>query len=307
MTTRRRFLLLLPAYAASAQKLSSPFQKKKPAPPTPVRVYIGSRHNQGRQQGHLSVALRQRYRPTRHSRSRRRDRAAFVPRGYACRATATVRSMPSTQSTNLRQPSRPSTSTSRPGSDQKGKVSSGGAGPAISPSTPPVTPPLSPTTSAPPSPPTASSPTAPSPSRSTRIDYRDPRIRPPRPEHRPSGSARIPTPSTSRPTIVSSSSTISATIAHRLQHRSCDGEAHARHAAAYQHVRPVPARATSPSTPMAAGSTSSTSSTPPSIISSGRQRAAAPRTPRACSSIPAPRSRPSLPAFPPQRTPPPKS
>jgi 6-phosphogluconolactonase len=47
MTTRRRFLLLLPAYAASAQKLSSPFKKKKPAPPTPVRVYIGSDTTKG--------------------------------------------------------------------------------------------------------------------------------------------------------------------------------------------------------------------------------------------------------------------
>jgi 6-phosphogluconolactonase len=42
MTTRRRFLLLLPAYAASAQDFVSPFKKKKSAPPTPVRVYIGA-------------------------------------------------------------------------------------------------------------------------------------------------------------------------------------------------------------------------------------------------------------------------
>jgi len=42
MTTRRRFLLLLPAYAASAQSFIAPFKKKKPVPPTPVRVYIGA-------------------------------------------------------------------------------------------------------------------------------------------------------------------------------------------------------------------------------------------------------------------------
>jgi 6-phosphogluconolactonase len=41
MFTRRRFLLLLPAYAASAQNFSSPFKKKRPGPPAPVRVYIG--------------------------------------------------------------------------------------------------------------------------------------------------------------------------------------------------------------------------------------------------------------------------
>jgi 6-phosphogluconolactonase len=41
MFTRRRFLLLLPAYAASAQNFSSPFKKRRPAPPLPVRVYIG--------------------------------------------------------------------------------------------------------------------------------------------------------------------------------------------------------------------------------------------------------------------------
>ncbi|MBS1820481.1 MAG: lactonase family protein [Acidobacteria bacterium] len=42
MTTRRRFLLLLPAYAATAQDFVAPFRKKKPAPPAPVRLYIGT-------------------------------------------------------------------------------------------------------------------------------------------------------------------------------------------------------------------------------------------------------------------------
>lgn len=41
MFTRRRFLLLLPAYAASAQRFPSPFRKKRPVPPVPLRVYIG--------------------------------------------------------------------------------------------------------------------------------------------------------------------------------------------------------------------------------------------------------------------------
>lgn len=41
MFTRRRFLLLFPAYAASAQKLSSPFHRKRLPPPPPIRLYIG--------------------------------------------------------------------------------------------------------------------------------------------------------------------------------------------------------------------------------------------------------------------------
>jgi 6-phosphogluconolactonase len=41
MFNRRRFLLLLPAYAASAQQLASPFNRKRPAPPNPIRIYIG--------------------------------------------------------------------------------------------------------------------------------------------------------------------------------------------------------------------------------------------------------------------------
>lgn len=39
MVSRRRFLLLFPAYTASAQSF---FRRKQPAPPPPVRVYIGT-------------------------------------------------------------------------------------------------------------------------------------------------------------------------------------------------------------------------------------------------------------------------
>lgn len=42
MTTRRRFLFLFPAYAASAQHFNPPFRRKKPGPPPPTRVYIGT-------------------------------------------------------------------------------------------------------------------------------------------------------------------------------------------------------------------------------------------------------------------------
>ena len=49
--TRRRFLYLLPAYAASAQTLHSPFKKKTPPPPAPARVYIGTDTNKGVSKG----------------------------------------------------------------------------------------------------------------------------------------------------------------------------------------------------------------------------------------------------------------
>jgi 6-phosphogluconolactonase len=49
--TRRRFLVLLPAYAASAQTLHSPFKRKTPPPPAPVRVYIGTDTSKGVSKG----------------------------------------------------------------------------------------------------------------------------------------------------------------------------------------------------------------------------------------------------------------
>lgn len=51
MTTRRRFLLLFPAYAASAQQFTSPFRRKKPVPAPPTRVYIGTDTTKGVSKG----------------------------------------------------------------------------------------------------------------------------------------------------------------------------------------------------------------------------------------------------------------
>jgi 6-phosphogluconolactonase len=48
--TRRRFLVLLPAGVASAQ-LHSPFKKKVPPPPAPLRVYIGTDTTKGVSKG----------------------------------------------------------------------------------------------------------------------------------------------------------------------------------------------------------------------------------------------------------------
>lgn len=42
MTSRRQFLFSFPAYALSAQHFPSKFHRKKPAPPPPTRVYIGT-------------------------------------------------------------------------------------------------------------------------------------------------------------------------------------------------------------------------------------------------------------------------
>ena len=43
MVTRRRFLVALPAFAVSAQAFASwPLRKKKPLPPSPLRVYFGT-------------------------------------------------------------------------------------------------------------------------------------------------------------------------------------------------------------------------------------------------------------------------
>lgn len=57
MTTRRRFLFLFPAYAASAQHFSSPFPKKKTLPPAPTRVYIGTDTAKGVSKGIYQAAF----------------------------------------------------------------------------------------------------------------------------------------------------------------------------------------------------------------------------------------------------------
>jgi 6-phosphogluconolactonase len=49
MLTRRRFLVVLPAFAASAQAL--PFRPKKPLPPAPLYVYFGTDTNKGVSKG----------------------------------------------------------------------------------------------------------------------------------------------------------------------------------------------------------------------------------------------------------------
>ena len=49
--SRRRFLVLLPAGVASAQTIHSPFRKKAPPPPAPLRVYIGTDTSRGVSKG----------------------------------------------------------------------------------------------------------------------------------------------------------------------------------------------------------------------------------------------------------------
>ena len=52
MFTRRRFLVLFPAFAAATHSFASlPFKKKKIAPPAPVFVYFGTDTNKGVSKG----------------------------------------------------------------------------------------------------------------------------------------------------------------------------------------------------------------------------------------------------------------
>jgi len=57
MFTRRRFLVLLPAYAASAQTFQSPFRKKRQAPAPPMRVYIACDTLKGISKGIYSASF----------------------------------------------------------------------------------------------------------------------------------------------------------------------------------------------------------------------------------------------------------
>ena len=108
-----------------------------------------------------------------------------------------------------------------------------------------------------------------------RIDYKDPKIRPSRPQSPPARTFPTPTPSTSRPTTASCWSTTSAPTTSPSSPSIRPPPASARPRSSPTTV-PAPARATSPFTPTAAGSTPSTSSTPPSTASSGPQPARAP-------------------------------
>ncbi len=57
MWNRRRFLLLFPAYAASAQTIHSPFRKRRQAPPLPLRVYIACDTLKGVSKGIYSASF----------------------------------------------------------------------------------------------------------------------------------------------------------------------------------------------------------------------------------------------------------
>ncbi|MBS1800989.1 MAG: lactonase family protein [Acidobacteria bacterium] len=130
MTTRRRFLLLLlPAYAASAQDLVSPFRKKKPAPPAPVRLYIGadtsSGAGKGIYQGSFDPATGKLSTPTLAAETPRPSFLAVTPMREGRRMLYAVNAVksPDATVTAFQLDGRTGALT------QKAKVSSAGAGP----------------------------------------------------------------------------------------------------------------------------------------------------------------------------------
>ncbi len=78
MFTRRRFLYLLPALAASAQaELPWPIRKKKPVPPPPpLTVYIGTDTDKGISKGIYQSHFDTTRGPTSSSNTRCRNRFA---------------------------------------------------------------------------------------------------------------------------------------------------------------------------------------------------------------------------------------
>lgn len=130
MITRRRFFLLFPAYAASAQQFTSPFRRKKPAPPGPTRVFIGTDTARGvskgiyhatfnRMNGQLSV-------PILAAETPRPSYLALSPPRGNLRSLYSVNAVPDPAATVTTFDLDAKTGTLT----QKGKVTSAGAGPA---------------------------------------------------------------------------------------------------------------------------------------------------------------------------------
>ena len=306
MFTRRRFLLTLPALAAlprlaldSETRSPSPIpSSKKPlAPPPPTFVYFGTDTAKGVSQGHLSLPLRPRRRPS-HRARRWPPKPCARPTSRSPRPpTAIAASTPSMQSPTPPPPS-PATSWTPPPArcSQINQVTSAGAGPCYV------------SLDA-----TGQAAFVANYAGSTIATYRvlpdgsalragrahrlqGPPIRHTAAQSPPARTSPTPTPSISRPTTASCWSTTSAPTQISVFPVDPGTPASARPRSSPT-TAPAPARATSPSIPTAAGSTPSTSSTPPSTTSSGPPPARAP-TPRACSSTPATHVKTIAPGFP---------
>jgi 6-phosphogluconolactonase len=130
MITRRRFFLLFPAYAASAQQFQSPFHRRKPLPPGPTRVYIGTDTARGVSKGIYHATFNtlngQLSVPILAAETLRPSYLALSPLRDGRRSLYAVNAIPDPSATVTTFELDPKNGTLT----QKGKVTSAGAGPA---------------------------------------------------------------------------------------------------------------------------------------------------------------------------------
>jgi 6-phosphogluconolactonase len=133
MFTRRRFLIIFPAFAASAQGQTGwhPFRRKKPVPPPPpLSVFIGTDTTKGVSKGiyqaHFDTIHGQLTTPTLAATTARPSFLAITPMGLGQRSLYAVNAVNDPAATATTFSIDPKTSTL----NQTGQVSSGGAGPA---------------------------------------------------------------------------------------------------------------------------------------------------------------------------------
>jgi len=133
MFTRRRFLIIFPAFAASAQGQTGwhPFRRKKPVPPPPpLTVFIGTDTTKGVSKGiyqaHFDTTHGQLTTPSLAATTARPSFLAITPMGLGQRSLYAVNAVNDPAATATTFSIDPKTSTL----NQTGQVSSGGAGPA---------------------------------------------------------------------------------------------------------------------------------------------------------------------------------
>jgi 6-phosphogluconolactonase len=132
MFTRRRFLFLLPAFAASGRaEIAWPFRKKKPAaPPPPLTVYFGTDTvkgvSKGIYQSHFDITKGQLTPPILAAATARPSFFAATPVGQARRSLYVVNAINDPAATATTFAIDPKTGALK----QTGQVTSAGAGPA---------------------------------------------------------------------------------------------------------------------------------------------------------------------------------
>ena len=133
MFTRRRFFIIFPAFAASAQAQTiwHPFRRKKPVPPPPpLTVFIGSDTSKGVSKGiyqaHFDTTHGQLTTPTLAAATARPSFLAITPMGLGQRSLYVVNAVNDPAATATTFSIDPKTGAL----NQTGQVSSGGAGPA---------------------------------------------------------------------------------------------------------------------------------------------------------------------------------